>query len=178
MVFVFNEISTKKEVKDLCWFHFVFSSSRELIYECCFAYHFKLLSALKVIYSFFVTRRPVIGVFAGSTLAILRTNFMTQRKRIAFKLKNPRLRRITFHTLRHFYGTMEYHKTKDILHVQQKLGHKKISSTLVYTHLVNFESDEYTVRVAKTLREDEELLKAGFEYVTERDGIKVYRKRK
>ena len=73
---------------------------------------------------------------------------------------------------------MEYHKTKDILHVQQKLGHKKISSTLVYTHLVNFESDEYTVRVAKTLREDEELLKAGFEYVTERDGIKVYRKRK
>jgi integrase len=117
-------------------------------------------------------------VFASSTLAILRCNFMTQRKRIAFKLKNPRLRRITFHTLRHFKGTMEYHKTKDILHVKELLGHRKISSTLVYTHLVNFESDDYTVRVAKTLREDEELLKAGFEYVTERENLKIYRKRK
>lgn len=117
-------------------------------------------------------------VFASSTLAILRCNFMTQRKKIAFKLKNPRLRRITFHTLRHFKGTMEYHKTKDILHVKELLGHRKISSTLVYTHLVNFESDDYTVRVAKTLREDEELLKAGFEYVTERENLKIYRKRK
>jgi len=34
------------------------------------------------------------------------------------------------------------------------------------------------VRTAKTLKEDEELLKAGFEYVTERNGIKIYRKRK
>jgi len=50
--------------------------------------------------------------------------------------------------------------------------------TGVYAHLVNFEGDEYHVRVAKTLKEDEELLKAGFEYVTERDRIKIYRKRK
>jgi len=28
------------------------------------------------------------------------------------------------------------------------------------------------------LKRDEELLKAGFEYVTERDGNKIYRKRK
>lgn len=103
---------------------------------------------------------------------------MYQRKRIANKLKNPHINRITFHTLRHFYGTMEYHKTKDILHVQERLGHRNITSTLIYTHLVNFKGDEYHVRTAKTLKEDEELLKAGFEYVTKRDGIKIYRKRK
>jgi len=34
------------------------------------------------------------------------------------------------------------------------------------------------VKTAATLEEDEELIKAGFEYVTERDGIKIYRKRK
>ena len=73
---------------------------------------------------------------------------------------------------------MEYHKTKDILHVQERLGYRHITSTLIYTHLVSFESDDYHVRIAKTLKEDEELLKAGFEYVTERDGIKIYRKRK
>jgi hypothetical protein len=47
-----------------------------------------------------------------------------------------------------------------------------------YTHLVNFESDEYHTATSKSLKEDQELLKAGFEYVTERDGIKIYRKRK
>lgn len=51
-------------------------------------------------------------------------------------------------------------------------------SSLIYTHLVNFEGDEYHTAIAKSLKEDEELLKAGFEYVTERDGVKIYRKRK
>jgi hypothetical protein len=58
------------------------------------------------------------------------------------------------------------------------LGHRSITSTLIYTHLVNFEGDEYRVAVAKTLKENEKLLKAGFEYVTDRDGVKIYRKRK
>ena len=71
---------------------------------------------------------------------------------------------------------MEYHKTKDRLHVQDRLGHKSITSTLIYTHLVNFEGDEYHTATAKTLKEDEGLLKAGFEYVTERDEVKIYRK--
>jgi hypothetical protein len=51
----------------------------------------------------------------------------------------------------------------------------RITSTLIYTHLVNFESDEYHTATAKTLKEDEDLLKAGFEYVTERDEVKIYR---
>jgi hypothetical protein len=58
------------------------------------------------------------------------------------------------------------------------LGHRSIENTLIYTQLINLESDEFHVRVAKTLEEDKELIKAGFEYVTERDGVKVYRKRK
>lgn len=117
-------------------------------------------------------------VFGRSTLTKIRQNFTQQRARIAHKLQNPRIKRITFHTLRHWGATMEYHRTKDILHVQERLGHRSITSTLIYTHLVNFEGDEYHVRTAKTLKEDEELLKAGFEYVTERDGVKFYRKRK
>jgi hypothetical protein len=44
--------------------------------------------------------------------------------------------------------------------------------------LVAFEGDEYHTATAKSLKEDEMVLKAGFEYVTERDGVKVYRKRK
>jgi integrase len=111
-------------------------------------------------------------------LRTMRKRFMWQRNRIAQKLQNPRLKRITFHTLRHWFATMEYHKTKNILHVQDRLGHRSITSTLIYTHLVNFESDEYHTATAKSLKEDEDLLKAGFEYVTDRDGVKIYRKRK
>jgi hypothetical protein len=75
-------------------------------------------------------------------------------------------------------ATMEYHKTKDILHVMQMLGHRNIQTTLIYTQLINFESDEFHVRGAKHLEEDKELIEAGFQYVTEREGVKIYRKRK
>lgn len=71
---------------------------------------------------------------------------------------------------------MEYHKTKDVLHVQERLGHRSIASTLIYTYLVNL-GNEYTVKVAKTLKEYEEL-KAEFKYVTDRDEVKIYRKHK
>ena len=61
---------------------------------------------------------------------------------IAQKLENSRISLISFKTLRHFKATMEYHRTKDILHVMHMLGHKSLKNTLVYTHLIDFESDE------------------------------------
>ena len=64
-----------------------------------------------------------------------RTSFLRARKVIARKLQNPRLIRITFHTLRHWKATMLYHQTKDILYVQKFLGHKKIEDTLLYIQL-------------------------------------------
>lgn len=43
---------------------------------------------------------------------------------------------------------------------------------------LNFESDEYHVRVAKTMDEDREVVEVRFEHATERDGVEAYRKRK
>jgi hypothetical protein len=73
---------------------------------------------------------------------------------------------------------MEYHKTKDILHVMQFLGHKNITNTLKYTQLVNFQSDDYVCKVAKTLTEATQLIEAGLGYITEMENIKLFRKRK
>jgi len=74
---------------------------------------------------------------------------------------------------------MEYHRTKDILHVKRMLGHRKIDSTLVYTQLVDFEcDDDFTCRAARTLEEASQLIEAGFEYVTDIDDVKLFRKRK
>ena len=112
----------------------------------------------------------------------LRTTFEALRKRTATKLNNPRLNKIHFHTFRHWKGTMEYHKTQSIMHVKAILGHKNIESTMVY---INLESalflataDEWTHVVAKTLDEACKAIDAGFEYVTEMDGNKIFRKRK
>ena len=112
-----------------------------------------------------------------------RDHLRLQRKRIAFKLKNPRLLRITFKTFRHWKGTTEYHRTKDILHVQQVLGHKNIKNTLVYITLANElfrDQQEYVSRVAKNAKESCVLVDVGFEYVTGEynDGGKIFRKPK
>ena len=60
---------------------------------------------------------------------------------------------------------MEYHGTKDILHVKRLLGHKKLENTEIYTHLINFESDEWHVAHAKNLEEETKLIESGFDYV-------------
>jgi integrase len=114
---------------------------------------------------------------------LLRRAFYYKRKTTAHKLSNPRLLNITFITFRHWFGTMEYHKTKDILHVQRLLGHKNIQNTLIYIDLeskiFNESSEGFTSRVAHNVGEACSLIEAGFEYVTGEynDGGKIFRKR-
>lgn len=124
-------------------------------------------------------------IFTCSSPKIMRINFRNRRKRLATKLGNPRLLKITFCSMRHWKGTMEYHRTKDILYVMKILGHKSIQNTLIYIDIekaiFNAPGDEeFTVRVAKTVEEACELIEAGFEYVTGEytDGGKIFRKRK
>jgi hypothetical protein len=63
--------------------------------------------------------------------------------------------------------------------VMQRLGHKKIETTMLYTQLLALEEDdEYTTAVAKTLKEATDLLEHGFQYITDMDGYKIFRKRK
>lgn len=116
------------------------------------------------------------------TLNHLRRTFERQRKRIAYKLSNPRINQIKIHTLRHWKGTTEYDKTKDILHVMQTLGHKNIKNTLLYTQLVTVGEDKgYICKIAKTPTEAVALIEEGFEFhiaYGEHDEVKLFRKRK
>ena len=73
---------------------------------------------------------------------------------------------------------MEYHKTRDILHVMRLLGHKNIKNTLIYTQLIDVRSDEYVCKTAETVNEAAKLIEAGFGYVCKIDGVKLFRKRK
>ena len=108
----------------------------------------------------------------------LRRTFERQRKKAAHKFGNPRLLRITFHTLRYWKGSTEYHKTKDILHVMKTLGHKNIKNTLLYIQLIDTEEDDYICKTAQTPTEISQLIEDGFEYVCEQENIKFFKKRK
>jgi len=113
---------------------------------------------------------------------LLRDSLSAQRKAIAARLNNPRLLQINFHTLRHWKGTMEYHATKDILHVKQVLGHKSVLSTMIYINLeaaLFLQTDEnFTCKVAHNEQEETELINAGFQHVNNRGELAFYKKRK
>jgi integrase len=119
------------------------------------------------------------GRIWGRRTASIYNNFQKIRNRTAERLGNPRLRKITLKTFRHWKATMLYHETKDILYVQNFLGHKSIQNTLVYTHLIENEPEnKYIIKVASTLEEYIELLENGFEYISDYEDKKILRKRK
>jgi hypothetical protein len=73
---------------------------------------------------------------------------------------------------------MEYHRTKDILHVMRILGHKNTQNTLVYTQLVDLNDHDYVSKVAWTLDDACKLVEAGFQYVCAFENAKLFRKPK
>lgn len=114
----------------------------------------------------------------GVDSELMRRNYSKQRKAIAYKLKNPRIKQITFHTFRHWKATMEYYKTRDILHVKQILGHRSLDNTMKYTQLIGFKEDDFSARVAHNEEEACKLIESGFEFVCDFAGNKLFRKRK
>jgi integrase len=109
----------------------------------------------------------------------LASTFDRQRNKLAKQLQNPRLRKIHFHTFRHLKATSEYYKTGgDILRVKYILGHKRLETTGKYAHYQAFRSEEYTCKAVETKEEAIKLIESGFEYVTDMNDFKLFRKRK
>ena len=104
--------------------------------------------------------------------------WMNYRKKAARNFQDPTLNTIRLYDLRHYFGTMLYHKTKDILYVKQQMGHSRIQTTLIYAQLISFGEDEWIVKVASSVKESTELISQGFEYVATQEGKLIYRKPK
>jgi len=50
---------------------------------------------------------------------------------------------------------------------------------MIYTQLLNLnDDDEWTCKTATTVEEATQLIEKGFQYITEIDGTKLFRKRK
>jgi integrase len=116
----------------------------------------------------------------------MRSSFFMQRRRLAKKLSDPSILKVHFHSFRIWKATSEWHRVKDLLHVQGVLGHKNIQVTRQYIRLANCiygessEDDGFVIRVAHNVQEASEFASAGFDYVTGEydDGGKIFRKRK
>jgi integrase len=105
-------------------------------------------------------------------------NYQRVRRSVVKRLGSPRLNQISFRTLRHYKGTMEYYKTRDIVHTQQVLGHKSINNTMRYVQLIPKEDDDFIVKIATDKATRIQLLAEGFELIA-KDGDEWYlRKRK
>jgi len=105
-------------------------------------------------------------------------NYCKIRKRLSQRLNDTSYLKIRLYDFRHYYGTLLYHQTKDILYVKQQLGHRRIENTLIYTHLIKLRDSGYIVKVAKTVKEASDLLEQGFDYVTMVEGVRLFRKPK
>jgi len=121
-------------------------------------------------------------IFGTMTLNCFKASFTRSRKRLAFKLANPRLNEIHFHTLRHWKATMLYHYTHDLLFVAEFLGHKDIENTRLYIQLEknlfkNFSDENFTVKVVNSVDEAIALGKVGFQPYLVINGVQLVWKR-
>jgi integrase len=106
--------------------------------------------------------------------------FHKQRRKMAEKLQNPRLMKVTFHSIRHWHGTIFC-----MLHgfgpTQERLGHRSPINTEKYVHLaqIYFKDAQvtYDCREAVTVDQAKDLIAKGYEYVTEIDRMKLFRKK-
>jgi len=106
-------------------------------------------------------------------------HYRQMRNQLAKKLSDASLKNIRLYDFRHYFATRLYSKTRDILYVKQQMGHKKLETTLIYVQLLALtEDDEWTCRTARNITEATQLIENGFQYVTEMDGYKLFRKRK
>jgi integrase len=110
--------------------------------------------------------------------ASVKNVFQMVRNRLAIVHQNARFKQIHMHSFRHWRATKEYQRTKSIVHVKYLLGHKCIQNTDRYTHIVEFADDHYYSAVAKSVEESRKLIEDGWEYVTDMEEYKIFRKPK
>ena len=120
---------------------------------------------------------PNDRLFNG-TSANYGSSYREMRNRLADKLHDPTIKTIRLYDFRHYFCTKTLRDSGDAFFTMNQMGHKKLTTTQLYMHLVNLESDEWTCRAATTKEEAMSLIEGGFQYVTTIEGMQLFKKRK
>jgi integrase len=113
-----------------------------------------------------------------NTTAQYGKNFRHLRNRLAKKLQDPTLKNIRLYDFRHYFCTKKLYDTQNAYVVMNLMGHKRLETTQKYMHLLNLDESEWECKGATNKQEAIHLIEADFEYVTEIDGTKLFKKRK
>lgn len=100
------------------------------------------------------------------------------RNNLAKKLNDPTIHSIRLYDFRHYFCTKKLYDLNNPYTVMVLMGHKKLTTTQKYMHMINLESDEWDCSGATTAKEAAKLIEAGFQYVTTIEGIQLFKKRK
>lgn len=101
------------------------------------------------------------------------------RDRLAEKLSQPELKKIPMKNLRNYSGAKLYYSIPDPIAVMRHLRHKKLETTMHYLRgITTGGEEEYICKVAQNIKEATELIEHGFQYITEMEGLKLFKKRK
>jgi len=124
-------------------------------------------------YMLFVERHAV-GVVEAKPVGTTLSGVSEQTEKYLSSF--PEILKVHFHSFRHFKATITYHDTKDLIYVQEPLGHKNIEITRSYIYIEkslfkSIDDDKFFVKVAKSKAEITALLEQGFEYITQKDGL-------
>jgi integrase len=69
----------------------------------------------------------------------MQSSFVKLRKRVASKLQNPRILKISFVSFRHWGGTqLAWLTNGNVLIVKEKLGHRNVENTMKYIARINW----------------------------------------
>jgi integrase len=84
-----------------------------------------------------IARSPKVNdkIFGTMTTNSAVQGLINARKKVGIKLGNPRIAGIHFHLIRHWFGTMEYHKRPDPDYIRRLHVHRRLSSTEIYVNM-------------------------------------------
>jgi integrase len=105
--------------------------------------------------------------------------FERHRKRIAATHRESNVARIHFHSFRTWRATMQYLKTRDLEAVMALLGVTNPLHARRYVRLaqaLSMREDDYVTARATNADEAEELVREGFNFVTEIQRVQIFRK--
>jgi integrase len=127
--------------------------------------------------------KPNDKLFGASTARHYGTHYREMRKALAKKLNRPDLLSVRLYDFRHFFGTMQYMKLRDIPLTANDMGHRDYNTTSKYLHLARIAElatdEQWICKAVTTKDEAKPLIESGFQYVnTTPDGFMLYRKRK
>ena len=78
-------------------------------------------------------------------------------KKFAAFIKKHHLKPIRFHDLRHSCASILYANGVDILTIQKILGHAQLSTTFMYTHIINDQQNTALVQMGQQILGDDEI---------------------